>query len=289
MGILFIKIPHALIEKEGDNISLDYEEISTVIQEFIRTYVKNSGSKGVVLGLSGGIDSAVTAILCKKALGKKNVKCVFLPDNVTPSSDIRDQALITKKFDLNCKTKDITPLVSEYKKYCILKPKKMALANIKARVRMIILFEYANMNDSIVCGTSNKSEILVGYFTKFGDGGVDIMPIGDLYKTQIYELARFLEIPEKIVSKPPTAGLIKGQTKKKELKMDYYTLDTILMGLEKKLDLGNISKEASVEISEVERIKNLRIKSQHKRRMPMIPKVGLRTPGFDWRSPVQLG
>ncbi len=274
--------------KRGDNISLDYNEVSTVIKEFIKTYVKNSGSAGVVLGLSGGVDSAVTAILCKKALGKNNVKCVFLPDNVTPKLDIKHQELITKKFELNCKTKDITPLVSEYKKYCIIKPKKMALANIKARVRMIILFEYANMNDCIVCGTSNKSEILVGYFTKFGDGGVDIMPIGDLYKTQIYDLARYLKIPEEIVKKPPTAGLIKGQTDKKELKMDYPTLDKILIGLEKKIDIKHISKNASVEVSEVKRIKNLRIKSQHKRRMPMIPKIGNRTPGFDWRVPTQL-
>lgn len=273
----------------GDKIGLDYSEVSTVIEEFIKTYVKNSGMKGVVLGLSGGIDSAVTAILCKRALGKENVKCVFLPDNVTPKSDTIDQELIVKKFDLNIKTKNITPLISEYKKYCIVKPKKMALANIKARIRMIILFEYANMNDSIVCGTSNKSEILVGYFTKFGDGGVDIMPIGDLYKTQIYELARYLKIPEKIITKPPTAGLIKGQTDQKELKMDYETLDSILMGLEKKLDIKTISKHASIKETEVLRIKNLRIKSQHKRRMPMIPKVGLRTPGYDWRSPTQMG
>ncbi len=273
----------------GDKIGLDFSEVSIVIEEFIKTYVKNTGMKGVVLGLSGGIDSAVTAVLCKKALGKENVKCVFLPDNVTPKSDTRDQDIISKKFDLNIKTKDITPLISEYKKYCILKPKKIALANIKARIRMIILFEYANMNDSIVCGTSNKSEILVGYFTKFGDGGVDIMPIGDLYKTQIYKLARYLEIPEKIIKKPPTAGLIKGQTDQKELKMDYETLDAILMGLEKKIDIKSISKQSCVEEPEVLRIKNLRIKSQHKRRMPMIPKVGIRTPGYDWRSPIQLG
>ena len=165
----------------------------------------------------------------------------------------------------------------------------MARANLKARIRMAILFEYAFMKKSIVCGTSNKSEILIGYFTKYGDGGVDIMPIGDLYKTQVYELADFLKIPKNIINKAPTAGLIKGQTDEKEIGLSYKKIDIILSGLEKKIDIMTIAKDAKVEKSDVEKIKNMRIKSQHKRRMPMIPKIGLRTPSYDWRSPTQLG
>jgi len=269
-------------------MNLDYKEVSTVIKEFIKTYIDNSNSKGVVLGLSGGVDSAVTAVLCRQIFNKKNVKCIFLPDNVTPNLDTDHQKMLVKKFDLNSKTVDITDLIEVYKNYCVEKPKKMSLANMKARIRMIILYEYANNENSIVCGTSNKSEILLGYFTKYGDGGVDIMPIGDLYKTQVYELARFLKIPDEIVSKPPTAGLIKGQTDKKELKLDYKTIDSILLGLEKKLSIDSIAKNANVEKSEVLRIKNMRIRSQHKRRTPMIPKVGFRTPGLDWRTPTLL-
>jgi len=271
------------------DISIDPKELSTVIKDFIKTYVQNSGRKGVVIGLSGGVDSAVTTILCKDALGKKNVNCLFLPNESTPDSDFKHYKLIVKKFALSYEVEDITNVVKEISKNCILKPDKYALANVKARVRMILLFEYANMTNNLVCGTSNKSEMLVGYFTKYGDGGVDIMPLGDLYKTQVSELAKFLKIPKEIISKPPTAGLWKGQFDEQELKLSYKQLDKILAGLEKKIDLDDIAKIVGVKKSEVERVKRMRIKTQHKRRAALIPKIGLRTPGYDWRSPIVEG
>jgi len=271
------------------DLSIDTKEVSVIIKDFIKTYVKNSGCKSVVIGLSGGVDSAVVALLCKDVLGKKYTKCVFLPDDTTPKLDFKHQELLVKKFDLLCEKKDITPIVQQISRHCIVKPDRYALANIKARARMILLFEYANMARSLVCGTSNKSEILIGYFTKYGDGGVDIQPIGDLYKTQVLELAKYLKIPKEIISKPPTAGLWHGQTDEQELKLNYGELDRILLGLERKMDIKDIAKGAGVKKSEVERIKKMRVKSQHKRRTPLIPKVGLRTPGLDWRSPVQEG
>jgi len=271
------------------DLSINLQETTVIIKDFIKTYVKNSGCKSVIIGLSGGVDSAVTAILCKEALGKKNVKCVFLPDETTPKLDIKHQNLIVKKYDLKCELKDITSIVKQINKSCILKPDKYALANVKARLRMILLFEYANMTKSIVCGTSNKSEILVGYFTKYGDGGVDIMPIGDLYKTQIWELAKFLKLPNEIVTKPPTAGLWENQLDEEELKISYNELDKILAGLEKKINAADIASIVGVKKSDVIRIQDMRIKSQHKRRSPLIPKIGLRTPGLDWRVPIQEG
>jgi len=271
------------------DLSINSEETSIIIKDFIKTYVENSGCKSIVLGLSGGIDSAVTALLCSGAIGKENTKCVFLPDGATPDLDIKHQELFVKKFDLLCEKKDITSLVQTMESKCVVKPNDYALANIKARVRMILLFEYANMTRSLVCGTSNKSEMLVGYFTKYGDGGVDIMPIADLYKTQIWELASYLKIPDELISKPPTAGLIVGQTDEKELRISYKDLDKILVGLEQKVDIEGIASIAGVNKSDVERIKKMRIKSQHKRRTPLILKVGLRTPGLDWRSPIQEG
>jgi len=270
-------------------LSIKPDEVSTIILDFIKTYVKNAGCKGVIIGLSGGVDSAVVALLCKKVLGKKNTRCVFLPDETTPESDHKHLDLIVKKLDLFYEEKNISVLVNEINKHCIVKPDRFAQANIKTRTRMLILFDIANMTNSLVCGTSNKSELLVGYFTKYGDGGVDIQPIGDLYKTQVWELARYLKIPAEIISKPPTAGLWKGQTDEKELQISYKYLDIILAGLEQKIDFDEIAKIAGVKKSEVLRIHNMRVKSQHKRKTPLIPKIGLRTVGIDWRSPVQQG
>ena len=271
------------------DISLDPKETSIVIKDFIKTYVENSKCNGVVLGLSGGIDSAVTAVLCKDILGNKKVKCIFLPDVATPKNDYDHCELITKKFNFSCEKIDISDVIKQISSLCLKKPDKFSLANVKARTRMIFLYQYANMTNSLVCGTSNKSEILVGYYTKYGDGGVDIMPIGDVYKTQVYELAKFLKIPNEIINKPPTAGLWKDQSDEKELKLSYSKLDLILSGLERKMDINDIANFVNVKKSEVERIKNMRIKSEHKRRAALIPKVGLRTPGYDWRSPILKG
>ena len=245
--------------------------------------------KRVVLGLSGGVDSSVVAVLCKKALGKDNVLCLFMPDDATPKNDRKHQEIFVKKFGLQCKTIEIGSIVQQIQKACFEKPGKITLSNIKARTRMILLYTYANETGSLVCGTSNKSELLIGYFTKYGDGGVDFQPLGDLYKTQIYQLAKHLKIPKQLISKAPTAGLWVGQTDEKELGMSYEILDKILHGLEQKLDTFEIQKTANVTKSDVERIRQMSKKSQHKRRAPIIPKIGLRTPGLDWRVPVQEG
>lgn len=271
------------------DLSIDPKEVSIIIKDFIKTYVQNSGCNGVVIGLSGGVDSAVTAILCRDALGKKNVISLFLPDETTPEIDIKHYEVIVKKFDLISVKKNIIKIVKELTSNCLIKPNKYAMANIKTRTRMILLFEYANMTKNLVCGTSNKSEILIGYYTKYGDGGVDIMPIGDLYKTQVWILAKFLKIPKEIINKSPTAGLWKGQFDELELKLKYNQLDKILAGLERKINLEDIANIIGVKKSEIERVKKMRITSQHKSRTALIPKVGLRTPGYDWRSPTVLG
>lgn len=270
--------------------SLKYEEeLCIVIKEFIKTYVKNSGKKKVVIGLSGGIDSSVVAILCKETLGEENVLCIFLPDETTPKVDIKHQEELVKKFYLNKIEIDITQAVKQFMKLGLDKISELTLANIKARVRMIILYKYANETDSLVCGSSNKSELLVGYFTKYGDGGVDFLPVGDLYKTQVYQLAKFLKIPNEIISKTPSAGLLTGQTDEKDLKMSYKTLDKILVGLEQRIEVSEIANDLKIPKSEVERIRKMRVKSQHKRCSPLIPKIGVRTCGIDWREPIQEG
>lgn len=275
--------------KSALNRSFQVEEATVIIKEFLVTYVKNAGCTGIVLGLSGGVDSAVAAVLCKQAVGKKQTHCLFLPDTTTPQKDYDHCKLLIRTFDFVCNTIDISTLVDQYSERTLQKLDKHSLANLKARIRMMILFSYANMNNFLVCGTSNKSELLVGYFTKYGDGGVDIQPLGDLYKTQVWELALHLKIPKPIINKPPTAGLWHHQTDEGELGMSYEKLDKILMGLEQKQLLEDIAKYSDVSLAEVERIKQMRTKSQHKRRSPLVPKIGLRTPGLDWRSPIQEG
>lgn len=271
------------------DLSIDPAETVTIIKDFIKTYVANAKSQSVVLGLSGGIDSAVVAVLCNEVLGKKNTHCVFLPDNATPESDKRDQKQLVERFNLHAEVKDITELIGFFSNQCLQEPNKLALANVKARLRMLLLYEYANMAQSLVCGTSNKSELLIGYFTKYGDGGVDLMPIGDVYKTQVWAIARFLDLPSEMIKKPPTAGLWKGQTDEKELRLSYGELDQILFGLERKIASDKIVSEVGCSLDDIERVKQMRVRSQHKRRSALIPKVGLRTPGLDWRSPVLEG
>ena len=271
------------------DLSIDILETVTIIKDFIKTYVFNSGSKSVVLGLSGGIDSAVVAVLCRQMLGKKNTHFVFLPDKATPEVDTCDQQRLAEQFDLQVEAKDITDMVQVFTNHCIKEPDTLALANVKARIRMVLLFEYANVTHSLVCGSSNKSELLIGYFTKYGDGGVDLMPLGDVYKTQAWEIARFLDLPKDMITKPPTAGLWEGQTDEKELKLSYLWLDQILYGLERKISYEQIILEVGCSQEDIERVRHMRLNSQHKRRLALIPKIGLRTPGLDWRSPILEG
>ena len=267
----------------------DIKEAKTVILSFLQTYVRNAGCTDVVIGLSGGIDSATVAVLCKHAFGKNHVHCYFLPEKTTPKIDYVHKDLLCSSFGLPCQDVDITSTVNHITAQLSTKVDKHVCANIKARVRMTILYAYANIHGGLVCGTSNKSEILIGYCTKYGDGGVDIQPLGDLYKTQVYELARVLKIPDEIITKPPTAGLWHGQTDEQEIGCTYHTLDCILYGLEQKRSLQQIAEDAGVSVAEVKKIQNMRKQSEHKRHTPLIPKIGIRTPGFDWRSPVVEG
>jgi NAD+ synthase len=269
--------------------SFNVDETITVLKLFMKTYVKNAKSTSVILGLSGGVDSAVIAVLCQQVFGKKNTHCLFLPDETTPENDKGDVLVLKDQFDLTVEEHNITSLVNTFVKITKCSDERLVQANIKARLRMVLLYEHANKTHSLVCGTSNKSELLIGYFTKYGDAGVDFMPLGDVYKTQVWEIAKRLDLPKSIIEKPPTAGLWKDQTDEKELRMSYDVLDRILVGLERKMEVDAIAQFLDIAKKDVERIHEMRIVSQHKRSMPLVPKVGLRTPGLDWRSPVQLG
>jgi NAD+ synthase len=161
---------------------------------------------------------------------------------------------------------------------------QLTAANVKARCRMIVLYMIANSTGRLVMGCSNKTELMVGYFTKFGDGGADYLPIGDLYKTQVRELAKRVGVDAEILMKPPSAGLWEGQTDEGEMGITYDVLDQILYGLETGMPPEKISREAGCEVSIVKEIEERMRVSVHKRRLPQIPKIGFKTPGFDWRE-----
>lgn len=269
--------------------TIDAQETITIITDFIQSYTQNSGCKNIVVGLSGGLDSAVTAVLCQQAIGKQHVQCLFMPDKKTPANDTKHQNMLTKQFNLTTQIIPIDKMIHEFQHHLTIHNEKLTLSNIKARVRMILLYAYANEHNCLVCGTSNKSEILVGYFTKYGDGGNDLQPLADLYKTQLYHLAEYLDIPKEIIQKPPSAGLWENQTDEQELQMNYETLDTILVGIERRLTPQQIHTQTNIALKEIQRIIQKVKTTHHKRRTPLTPKINLRTAGVDWRQPAQEG
>jgi NAD+ synthase len=260
-------------------------ETVDIIHSFIEQKMEESKVKGVAIGLSGGLDSAVVTKLCADALGAEKVLCLIMPETATSEKDIKDALALAAELGMEYRVIDITTTVSAFTD--LLSPMELdpkALGNIKARCRMITLYVHANLENRLVMGTSNKSELATGYFTKFGDGGADFSPIGDLYKSQVFELARAIDIPEALIEKPPSAGLSQGQTDEGELGLSYNFLDRILLGIELKMASEDIANKVGVDASEVERIHDLVKKNIHKRKMPLIPKIGIRTFGLDWRE-----
>lgn len=234
---------------------MDSASIAAGICRWVQIQLEEAGANGVVFGLSGGIDSAVVACLAKRACGERTLGLI-LPC-YSQKRDIEDAYRIARRLDLAVKEIDLGGI---YDSLIATLPSDGALAqaNIKPRLRMITLYYFANLNDYLVVGTGNKSEIMVGYFTKYGDGGVDLLPIGDLLKSEVREMARYLDIPEDIITKPPSAGLWKDQTDEAEMGISYEELDRTILNL----DLG---KDPSSFSYKGERVNAMIGKSAHKR------------------------
>lgn len=225
------------------------------ISVWIQNQMREAGAKGLVLGLSGGIDSAVCAALARMACGD-NVLAMIMPCHSSPQS-AEDAMLVARKLGVKTHMADLTAA------HDALIPRiphagGIELTNIRPRLRMTALYCAAQALNYLVCGTSNKSETMIGYFTKWGDGAADIRPIAGLYKFEVVQLARDLDIPEEIIAKPPTADLWDGQTDENEIGMSYADLDAILMGLESG-EIGSFDRH------KVERVRNMIARSEHKR------------------------
>ncbi|MGB9977821.1 NAD+ synthase [Methanobacterium sp.] len=254
---------------------LDTENAVKKICCFIKSKLEESKADGLVIGLSGGIDSSAVAYLCAKVVESDKILGLILPSETTSREDIEDAKTVADNLGIKYKTLHIDPLIEPFPEVCPeCSNNALANGNLKARIRMMLLYYHSNSMNRLVMGTGNKTELLVGYFTKYGDGGVDVLPIGDLYKTHVREIAEYIGVPKNIIEKAPTAGLWTGQTDEDELGIKYELLDKILyLMTEERLDISNIAECLKIEEDEVLRVKNMVESSKHKLSSPSVIEV----------------
>ena len=253
---------------------LDVSKAEKIIMDFIKDEFKRAGKKKAIIGVSGGVDSATTLALTAKALGPENVHAMILPSKATPNEDIEDAKQLLELLDIRSwELIVIDPIVEQYER--MLGPlSKIAKGNTMARIRMTMLYARAYSN-GLVVGTGDKSELLLGYFTKYGDGGVDLLPIGDLYKTWVRELARHLELPSKIVKKPSSPRLWPGHLAESELGISYERADSILYALvDEGMKPDEIIEKGIGSEEEVNRVLRLFKNNLHKLVPPPLAKIG---------------
>lgn len=243
---------------------MNASSVASQLVDWISTRVGAAGVKGTVFGLSGGIDSAVVAGLCKQAVGQQALG-IIMPCHSQPR-DEDDARLISKALNLEIIKVDLSVmfdhLIAGVEAALNAPLSSMALANTKARLRMTTLYSIAASRSALVIGTGNRSELTYGYYTKYGDSGVDLLPLGNLVKAQVYELARFLAIPERVIEKAPSAGLWEGQTDEQEMGLTYQDLDRYIL-----------TGEATPEVAA--RIQKAYEASEHKRSLAPIAPVRL--------------
>lgn len=252
--------------------SMDMEKAKDIIVDFIGTKLGEAGMPGAVVGISGGIDSALVAYLAVEALGAENVLGIHMPENTTPESEVNDAKEVAERLGIDLKMIPISDILGSYKSIMPVISEATAPVdgNLKARIRMSVLYYYANMLGRVVMGTGNKTEILLGYFTKYGDGGVDLEPIGDLYKTEVREMSKMLGLPESILNKAPSAGLWEGQTDEEDLGVPYETIDKVLEPILAGEGHERVSARLGVPMEDIDSLLRRLRANIHKRTTPPI-------------------
>ncbi len=255
--------------------------VTGVLVQFIKEELNKAGFQKAVVGISGGVDSALAAFLSVMALGKENVIGISMPYRTSSESSKEDARLVAETLGIEFHEIDITPQIDAYyEKFP--DADRVRKGNKMARERMSILYDFAHFKNALVVGTSNKSELLIGYSTRWGDGAHDVNPIGDLYKTQVWQIAEHVGVPERIIKKKPSADLWPGQTDEGEIGLTYQLLDQILFAYVdlrmRKEDIVNLGYDEPL----VEKVMDMVKRSQYKRKLPIICKISRRTVDKDF-------
>jgi len=263
-------------------LSLNTDQVRKLLVGFLRDEIRNTGTQRAVIGLSGGVDSALSAFLSAEALGKENVLGVLMPYKTSNPRSQQDAELVVKALGIQSRLVDITPMVDAFVS-TIGDVERIRLGNVMARQRMIVLYDYSVREQALVVGTGNKTETLLGYTTLFGDNACAINPLGDLYKTQVWDLARAIGVPREIVEKQPSADLWEGQTDEGELGFSYREVDRLLYYMIDERRTPDELTGMGFSRSFINAVSIIIRKTQFKRRPPLIAKVSHRTVNLDFR------
>jgi NAD+ synthase len=270
------------------DLSLNTSIVRKLLVDFVRDETRNAGFGRAVIGLSGGVDSAVVAFIAAEALGPENVLGVSMPYRTSSPRSQHDAELVADHLRIRSEVVDITPMVDPLLRQSQIEDRVRA-GNVMARQRMIILYDRSARDKALVIGTSNKTEIFLGYGTLFGDTASAINPLGDLYKTQVWQLAEVLGVPKSIIEKSPSADLWDGQTDEGELGFSYTRVDHLLYYMIDERRNETELKAMGFEEAFVRKVKGMVKATQYKRRLPLIAKVSNRTMNVDFRYPRDWG
>ena len=264
------------------NLTINAELVAEILRRFIRNEIRRAGFSRAVLGLSGGLDSSTVALLAAEALGPENVLAVVMPYKTSSPASLRDAQLVIAQTGVHSIEISITEQIDAYFAR-FPDASQLRLANKCARERMTILYDQSAAFEGLVLGTSNKSELLLGYGTQYGDLASAINPVGDLYKTQLRQLAAYLGVPEPILQKPPSGDLWVGQTDEGELGFTYAEVDRLLyLMVDRRWRRAELI-EVGFAAEFVDRVATLIRRNHYKRRMPVIAKLSHRTVDRDFR------
>jgi NAD+ synthase len=268
--------------RQHGDLSLNCDIVKKLLVGFLRDETQNAGFTRGVVGLSGGVDSAVTAFLAAEALGREHLRAVMMPYTTSSPDSLADARMVAEALGISAETVDITPTV-DAARTAAGSMDNVRAGNIMARQRMIVLYDVSARDHALVMGTSNKTESLLGYGTLYGDMACAINPLGDLYKTQVWQLAVHLGVPQRVIDKKPSADLWQGQTDEGELGFSYRDVDLLLFHMID--ERRNRNELAAMGFAEefVRRVQKLVRMNQFKRRPPLIAKISHRTVNIDFR------